>query len=136
HRRCDRYIKKIKGQQFRLRRDSEGYDDTNTYAVLASEGYLPGYGLDSGSIKATATGAPASGMADFDLPRPSAMALREYVPGNLIYANGHKYFPRYYHLDPQGAREVVQVLVDVANEAVDELGISDGQQSNVGPALG
>src|SRR5690606_22419086 len=61
HRRCDRYIKKIKGQQFRLRRDSEGYDDTNTYAVLASEGYLPGYGLDSGSIKATATGAPASG---------------------------------------------------------------------------
>lgn len=137
HRRCDRYIKKMKGQQFRSRRDAEGYDDTNTYAVLASEGYLPGYGLESGSVKATATGAPASGMVDFDLPRPSAMALREYVPGNLIYANGHKYYPRYYHLDPQGTREVVHALVDVANEAVDEVDEANGHGSNgSAPSLG
>ena len=27
----------------------------------------------------------------FTLPRPSSVALREYVPGNLIYANGNRF---------------------------------------------
>lgn len=135
HRRCDRYVKKLKGQESRRRREAEGHDDTNTYSVLASEGYLPGYGLESGSVKGTAMGAPASGVADFELPRPSAMALREYVPGNLIYANGHKYYPRYYHLDPKGTREVVRMMVDVANEAVVEVSV-DGPTGSTSAGLG
>ena len=48
-RRCDRLIKKLKGMQTRKRREAEGYDDINTYGVLAAEGVSPrlraGYGL-------------------------------------------------------------------------------------------
>ena len=36
--------------------------------------------------------------SDFELPRPPAVALREYVPGNLIYANGHRFVPLFFHL--------------------------------------
>ena len=36
--RCDRLIKRLKGVKARSRREAEGYDDTNTYAVLAAEG--------------------------------------------------------------------------------------------------
>ena len=36
---------------------------------------------------------------DFSLPRPPATALREYVPGNLIYANGHRFAARRFHRD-------------------------------------
>jgi ATP-dependent helicase YprA (DUF1998 family)/rubrerythrin len=123
HRRCDRFVKKLKGVESRRRREAEGHDDTNSYAVLASEGFLPGYGLETGSVKGWAMGSMPSGFSDFELPRPSAMALREYAPGNLIYANGSKFYPRYYHLDPQGAREVVRLMVDVPNEAVAEIGM-------------
>jgi hypothetical protein len=130
HHRCDRFVKKLKGLETRKRREAEGHDDTNTYAVLASEGFLPGYGLETGSVKGWAMGSMSSGITDFELPRPSAMALREYAPGNLIYANGSKFYPRYYHLDPQGAREVVRLLVDVSNEAVTEVGLEAAMPSN------
>jgi hypothetical protein len=40
--RCDRLVKKLKGIETRRRREAEGYDDTNTYAVLAAEGFLLG----------------------------------------------------------------------------------------------
>ncbi|ADB15843.1 hypothetical protein Psta_1161 [Pirellula staleyi DSM 6068] len=53
-RRCDRLIKKLKGVQSKRRREAEGVDDINTYGVLAAEGYLPGYGLDTGSVVAMA----------------------------------------------------------------------------------
>ncbi len=135
HHRCDKFVKKLKGLATRKQREAEGHDDTNTYAVLASEGFLPGYGLETGSVRGWAMGSLASGMAEFELPRPSAMALREYAPGNLIYANGSKFYPRYYHLDPQGAREVVHLLVDVPNEAVTEVGLDANtptDQGNVG----
>ncbi|MGD0580942.1 MAG: helicase-related protein, partial [Bryobacteraceae bacterium] len=36
--RCDRYVKRLKGSDPRKRRDAEGFDDTNTYSVLAAEG--------------------------------------------------------------------------------------------------
>lgn len=119
--RCDRLIKRLKGLQVRRRRDVEGYDDTNTYAVLAAEGFLPGYGLDTGSILATALVPRHVPLGDFDLPRPTALALREYVPGNLIYANGHRFAARYYHLEP--VRPVL-FQVDVARETVSESGVS------------
>lgn len=129
HTRCDRLVKKLKGFEKRNRRESEGHDDTNTYAVLATEGFLPGYGLDTGSVRGTAMGSMLSGTSDFELPRPSSMALREYVPGNLIYANGHKFYPRYYHLDPRGSQDCVRLLVDVETEAVTEKGGASGEQS-------
>jgi ATP-dependent helicase YprA (DUF1998 family) len=123
-RRCDRLIKKLKGIQTRQQLEAEGYDDSITYSVLASEGFLPGYGLETGAILGTAQ-VPRilSGFNDFELPRPTAMALREYIPGNLIYANSHRFIPRYYHLEPQ--RQLTQFQVDREHEAIVEVGESN-----------
>ena len=119
--RCDRLVKKLKGVASRRRSENEGYDDTYTYAVLAAEGFLPGYGLGTGAVVGTAQ-VPQSQKAfmdDFDLSRPSAVALREYAPGNLIYANGNRFVPRIYHLEPD---DPVLYQVDVPNEALVEIG--------------
>lgn len=117
--RCDRYVKRLKGNDKRQKREAEGFDDTNTYGVLAAESFLPGYGLDSGWVIATHE-APRHNMSfrDWELRRNPAYALREYIPGNLVYANGHKFIPRYYKLEPG---EPVRFLVDVGNEAVSEV---------------
>ena len=131
--RCDRLVKKLKGIQSKKKREAAGYDDTNTYSVLAAEGFLPGYGLDSGSVLATAQVPRQFGgwIPDFELPRPSAIALREYVPGNLIYANGNRFVPRFFHLEPQQQRTLFQV--DVTNEAIVEVGTN---VNGTGPGLG
>lgn len=119
--RCDRLIKKLKGIQTRRKREAEGYDDTITYSVLACEGFLPGYGLETGSILGTAQfNRYSGGFSDFELPRPPAMALREYIPGNLIYANSNRFIPRYYHLEPE--QQITLFQVDIANEAISEIG--------------
>ncbi|MCH9662645.1 MAG: DEAD/DEAH box helicase [Gammaproteobacteria bacterium] len=118
--RCERLVNKLKGQR-RGRGEAEGYDDSNTYAVLAAEGFLPGYGLDSGSVVGTAqlsrSGGPRE--TDFELPRSVSVALREYAPGNLIYANGDRFVPRFYHLTPDPP---TLFQLDLANEAVREEG--------------
>lgn len=36
---------------------------------------------------------------EFALPRSPSVALREYVPGNLIYANGNRFVARRFHRD-------------------------------------
>jgi len=102
YQRCDRLVRRMKGQDTRGKGDAEGYDDVETYGVLAAEGFLPGYGLEGGSIRAVAQ-LPRwqTGSSDFVLPRPPAVALREYVPGNLIYANGNRFVARYFQLVPQ-----------------------------------
>lgn len=117
--RCDRYVKRLKGTDKRQRREAEGFDDTNTYGVLAAESFLPGYGLDSGWVIGTHE-APKHNMSfrDWELRRNPALALREYIPGNLIYANGNRFVPRHYKLEPG---EPVRFLVDVSNEAVAEV---------------
>ena len=70
--------------------------------ALAREGFLPGYGLESGSIVGTAEPPRMTqGLDDFDLPRAPTLALREYVPGNAIYANGFRFVPRRYQLTPE-----------------------------------
>lgn len=99
-RRCDRLIKRLKGTAKPSRREAEGYDDVSTFSVLAAEGFLPGYGLEVGSVLGTAE-IPfwRMGAMDFVLPRPSSVALREYVPGNLIYANGNRFVARRFHRD-------------------------------------
>jgi hypothetical protein len=92
--------------------------------VLAAEGFLPGYGLDTGYVVGTHH-APryAVDLRDWELRRGTALALREYVPGNLIYANGHRFIPRYFRLEPV---RPLQFNVDVAAEAVSELGVGVG----------
>ena len=98
--RCDNLIKRLKGTAKRRRREGEGYEDVNTFSVLAAEGFLPGYGLEVGSVLGTAE-IPfwRTGAMEFALPRPPSMALREYVPGNLIYANGNRFVARRFHRD-------------------------------------
>jgi len=119
--RCDRMVKRLKGVDRRGRREAEGYDDTITYGALAAEGFLPGYGLETGSILATTMSKFSELGADFKLPRPPANALREYVPGNLIYANENRYVVRQFHLE---AQEPTQFQVDTVNEAVQEIGLT------------
>ncbi len=114
--RADRLIRRLKGEEKRSKGQGEGVDDTNTYAVLAAEGFLPGYGLDRGSITGTAMmpkGIPGPG--EYLLPRPAGMALREYVPGNMIYANGNKFVPRFFRLE---AVDPTIVKLDLTKEAV------------------
>jgi len=120
-RRCDRLVKRLKGQTYRKGNEAEGLDDTITYSVLAAEGFLPGYGLEGGRVKGTAQ-MPRSitWMADFDLPRPPSVALREYVPGNLIYANGQRFVPRYFHLESE--EDPIYFEVDAASAAIKEIG--------------
>ncbi len=129
--RCDRLIKKLKGVWNRRRRDAEGVDDINTYGVLAAEGFLPGYGLDAGSVVGMAE-VPywQLGSMDFDLPRPTSIALREYVPGNLIYANGHRFVARRFHRDVDEERSEMPLFeVNLDREAVTETSIGQSAGS-------
>lgn len=118
--RCDRLVKRLKGIQTRRRQEAEGYDDTHTYAVLAAEGFLPGYGLDTGWVVGFHQ-APlySADLRDWELRRNPALALREYVPGNLIYANGHRFIPRFFHLETV---DPTLFQVDVGHEAIREVG--------------
>jgi ATP-dependent helicase YprA (DUF1998 family) len=125
--RCDRLVKRLKGVKRRRRREAEGYDDTNTYGVLSAEGFLPGYGLDDGWVVGYHQ-APrySTEIRDWELRRGLALALREYVPGNLIYANGHRFVPRFFHLEPV---DPTLFQVDAANEAVVEVGLASSNAS-------
>ena len=59
-----------------------GFDDTNTYSVLAAEGFLPGYGLDNGWVIGTYEAPKYNpSFRDWELRRHPSLALREYVPG-------------------------------------------------------
>ena len=132
--RCDRLVKKLKGTQARRRSEGEGFDDTYTYGVLAAEGFLPGYGLGTGAIVGTAQ-IPISQRAflkDFDLPRSPAIALREYAPGNLIYANGNRFIPRFYHLEPDAP---ISYQVDIENQAASEIGTAQTEQTSLGASV-
>ena len=128
YRRCDKLIKKMKGVFRRHRREAEGVDDTNTYGVLAAEGFLPGYGLDTGSVKGMAE-VPfwQQGSMDFELPRPTSMALREYVPGNLIYANGHRFVARRFHREVKSEQQEIPLFeVNIERQALTETNVGQG----------
>lgn len=126
HRRCERLVQRLKGTATRWAADSEGFDESNTFGVLAIEGLLPGYGMDTGAIRGTMILPPGMGsQGDFDLPRPVAVALREYVPGNLIYANGQRFALRRYHLDAtDGNTEPYLFQYDREHGAVREAGVA------------
>lgn len=124
--RCDRLVKRLKGTDRAKRRDAEGYDDVNTMGMLAAEGFLPGYGLEVGSVLGFAE-IPywRLGAVDFVLPRPPSVALREYVPGNLIYANGNRFVARRFHRDLDEQRAETPALeVSVERQAVKETDLS------------
>jgi len=121
-RRCEAVVKRLKGTERRRRREAEGYDDVSTFGVLAAEGFLPGYGLEVGSVLGTAE-IPfwRTGAMEFTLPRPPSVALREYVPGNLIYANGHRFVARRFHRDVDEHRVEMPVFeVSTERQAVKE----------------
>lgn len=134
--RCDRLVKRYKGALSHHRHDPEGVDDVWTFSVLAAEGFLPGYGLETGAIRGTAIFPKNLSGTDFPLPRPTALAVREYVPGNLIYANGHRWIARRYHLDP--STEPMLFQVDSAHQAVTVMGSTPDspQRAAVVEALG
>jgi ATP-dependent helicase YprA (DUF1998 family) len=124
-RRCDGLVKRFKGTARRQRREAEGYDDVNTFGVLAAEGFLPGYGLEVGSILGTAE-IPfwRTGAMEFALPRSPSVALREYVPGNLIYANGNRFVARRFHRDVDEQRiEMPNFEVSTERQAVKETNV-------------
>lgn len=125
-RRSDSVVKRLKGTQRRTRREAEGYDDVNTFGVLAAEGFLPGYGLDVGAILGSAE-IPfwRSGAMEFVLPRPPSVALREYVPGNLIYANGHRFVARRFRREVDEHRAEIPIFeVSIERQAVKETNLN------------
>jgi len=93
-----------------------------TLTVLATNGYLPGYGTYSGSVSGraerfkTTTG---QSIFDFELNRPESMAIREFVPGNLIYANSGRFQIGLYHLPiDQSQNQGDQYIIQPANEVI------------------
>lgn len=120
-RRCEKVIARLKGTYSRQRSGAQGGPgDSETMGALAREGFLPGYGLESGSIVGTAEPPRMTfGLGDFDLPRPPSIALREYVPGNAIYANGFRFVPRRFLLTPE---DTLRFRVVVDQQVVQELG--------------
>jgi hypothetical protein len=103
-RRCDEFIQKI------TRRDHSTY----TLSVLANEGFLPGYGTYDGGIVAAARKgfAQYSGPRTFELSRSNVVALREFVPGNRLYANRGSYYVARYHLGADEQGQAQRLLVN------------------------
>ena len=97
--RCRAYIDSLKQHHVR----------TYTLSVLAGEGYLPGYGIYDGGISAF-PGRRGAGM-NFELSRPQSVAVREFVPGNRLYANGGSYRTGRFHFPVTGQRQRVDTYV-------------------------
>lgn len=120
-RRCERVIERLKARTRRTRSSAQGgQDDPETMGALAREGFLPGYGLESGNVVGTAEPPRmTAGLEDFELPRGTPLALREFVPGNAIYANGFRFVPRRFQLTPE---ETLRFSVVVEQQVVTQVG--------------
>ncbi len=126
--RCDDYIKNL------LKTDLSTY----TLNVLQREGFLPAYGTSSGNICAFAGTGYSSTWRKliFDLNRSQTIAVREFVPGNMIYANGGKYKTSLIHL-PIG-EEVInpqEYFLDIENQQIIERGRESTGYSETTPTL-
>lgn len=117
--RCKRYLQQLAKKSI----------NTYTLSVLATEGFLPGYGTYETGIKAFASRAGITGerKRDFELTRMPSMALREFVPGNLIYANSGRFKAVLYHF-PIGERqsEMERYQVDTERERIAEVSSTAG----------
>ena len=114
--RCREYVKTL------------AKNDLNTYtlSVLARDGFLPGYGTYEGNITAFAGTAFSTGWRKmvFELTRTPVMAVREYIPGNLIYANGGKYRTVLLHL-PFNEERIAsdEYILDIESQRIVEKGV-------------
>lgn len=64
--------------------------ETYTLNVLSATGFLPGYGFYEPGVVATYPAEDAR-IPTFELSRARSLAIREFVPGNLLYANGGQF---------------------------------------------
>lgn len=111
--RCKRYLRQLADRRM------------NTYVlrVLAVEGFLPGYGAYDGGIRAFASRSLSRVEGpDFELSRAAAIAIREFVPGNLIYANSGRFKVALFHF-PIGEEQATaeQYIVDIEKERITEV---------------
>jgi len=106
----DRYI-----EQLETRRDLETY----TLNVLAARGFLPGYGFDEAGIVADFNSNIAR-IPSFKLSRLKSKAIKEFVPGNMLYANGAKFSVIKYGLPPDESnkREAKSYCLDLQTDTV------------------
>ncbi len=111
-RRCDEFINGI------VKCDRATY----TLSVLANEGFLPGYGIYEGGVTAFARRGftRSSGPRSFDLSRSNVIALREFVPGNRLYANRGTFYASRYHLGAGEQASIRTLHVNVAKGYVAE----------------
>ena len=95
---------------------------TYTLSVLGNEGFLPGYGVYEGGVTASARRgfARQSGPRAFDLSRNNVVALREFVPGNRLYANRGTFYVARYHLGADETARIRTLRVDPAKGYVTE----------------
>lgn len=111
-RRCETYLKALREERA----------TTYTLSVLAREGYLPGYGTYDGGISAFPARGDERGR-QFELGRASSIAVREFVPGNLLYANRGRYRVSRFHF-PVGEDEVYpeQYVLDLEHHRISVAG--------------
>ena len=110
--RCDDYIKSI------VKRDAATY----TLSVLGVEGFFPGYGVNDGGVMASARRgfAKSVGKRAFDLNRGNVVALREFVPGNRLYANNGSFYVSRYHLGTDESSHLRTLYVNAEKRYVAE----------------
>jgi len=116
--RCDDFIKQI------ITRDNRTY----TLNVLGCEGFLPGYGVYDGGVAAFARHGfvRRPGPRTFELSRASATALREFVPGNRLYANRGSFYVARYHLRADESAVLQQLRVNPTKGIVMDASTSAG----------
>lgn len=98
-----------------LRRLLDPGRDNYLLTVLAVEGFLPGYNQLEGGVTAFAGRHLQGGrfIEEFPLTRAASLAVREYVPGNRIYANrGQFKLERYRFPVEESALDPVECMVD------------------------
>lgn len=118
------YKLRIRCTQYILELSRNGLDNY-TLNALARAGYLPGYTTYQGAVTGFASSAFSSSWQKmtFDLNRPDTIAIREFVPGNLIYANGGKYKVSLYHIPlDKGRLTPEEYVIDTATQQVMEKG--------------
>jgi hypothetical protein len=112
-RRCEAYIRGLSKESAR----------NYTLSVLANEGFLPSYGSYNEGVVAFAQRAWARKAEDptFELSRPPSLAVREFVPGNMIYANGGRFRVALYHF-PVGEDRLAPdtYVVDPTSDSIRE----------------
>lgn len=130
--RCDRTVRSLKPYS-----GGEGDDQQRlqnyTLAVLSREGFLPGHATSTGQIVASADRAYNTFWKpfEFDLPRRAAIAVREHVPGNLIYANGGKYRLAYYKFPAtEQTQAPPEYVIDETTQAIRPAGVVQAGYQN------